>query len=68
MVAIYVIVIAIATFHLFSGFRSKEMSAMGSSYGNWKRVHNPGMFWFAAFFNLLVLLAGVFLLAAELMP
>jgi NADH:ubiquinone oxidoreductase subunit 5 (subunit L)/multisubunit Na+/H+ antiporter MnhA subunit len=68
MVAIYVIVIAIASFYLFSGFRAKEMSAMGSSYQNWKRVHNPGMFWFAAFFNLLVLLAGVFLLADELMP
>ncbi len=67
MVAIYVIVIAIAAFYLFSGFRSKEMSAMGAPYGNWQRVDNAGMFWLAAFFNLLVLLAGIFLLADELM-
>jgi hypothetical protein len=68
MVAIYIVGIAIAAFSLFSGFRSKEMSAMGVPYGNWHRIDNPGMFWFAAGFNLLILLAGVTLLFAEAGP
>ncbi|MCA0909743.1 hypothetical protein [Qipengyuania gaetbuli] len=68
MAAVYLITTAIAVYALFSGFRSKEMSAMGVPYGNWQRVDNPGMFWFAALFNILVLFGGILLLADELMP
>jgi hypothetical protein len=40
------------------------MSAMGG-YG-WLRAKNPGMFWFAATFNVLVFLTGLILLFEEL--
>ena len=66
MSAIYILVMAGAAFSLFSGFRSGQMSAMGVPYGNWQRVNNTGLFWFAAAFNAAILLAGVALFVEEI--
>ena len=63
---IYLLVVLLAGWQLACGLRTGEMSALGQIYATAQRVKRPVRFWFFASFNVLLIAAGVILLAEEL--
>lgn len=57
---------AIFAWHLIAGWKSGDMDVPVTSFVRGNRVNNPTLFWFCAFYNVIFLMGGVFILGNSL--